>query len=59
MWAAINTYCLLRSQGFTRRGAVIEIYKRLDELLTLLVAYRVHQKNMRECTRGAPQNTEE
>lgn len=48
MWAVINTYRLLRSQGKTRRQAVAKIYSVLDELLTLLVALRVHEKNVRD-----------
>lgn len=48
MWAVINTYRLFRSQGFTRRQAVAKIYKMLDDLLTLLCALRVQERNVRE-----------
>jgi hypothetical protein len=47
MRRVINTYLLLRSQGLTRRAAIAEIYRALDELLTLHVALRVHEQNMR------------
>ena len=45
MWwlccATVNTYCLFRKQGDTRREAARKIYTTLDELLTLLCALAV------------------
>jgi hypothetical protein len=44
----VEIYLLLRSQGKTRRGAIREIYRWLDDLLTLYVGLQVHEQNVRE-----------
>jgi hypothetical protein len=48
-----RVYRLLRSQGHTRRSAIGEIYRWLDDLLTLYVAMQVHKQNVRDRKRGA------
>lgn len=45
MWAVINTYLLFRRQGLTRWQAITKLFHALDELLTLFVALRVHERN--------------
>jgi hypothetical protein len=44
----VGIYLLLRSQGKTRRGAIREIWRWLDDLLTLYVGLQVHEQNVRE-----------
>jgi hypothetical protein len=46
-----RVYQLLRSQGHTRRSAIGDIYRWLDDLLTLYVALRVYEQNVRQVAR--------
>lgn len=47
MCQLIRIYLLLRSQGHTRHGAIREIYRWLDDLLTLYVGLQVQEQNVR------------
>jgi hypothetical protein len=47
MWPIINTYQQLRHNGLSRGQAAKKLWHILNDLLTLLVAVRVSEKNAR------------
>ena len=48
MRQVIGIYRLLRSQGKTRREAIREVYRWLDDMLTLACGLAVYEKNERD-----------